>query len=103
MVLSESLTNKVGMCGGTIQPLGLTGCPWASAHVSLEALPTFVGGSCDKCVPGCVGDVANDCVVMKAGGAAIQAPPPEEAAADLAQAENKATEGGGGGWLSGWW
>jgi hypothetical protein len=44
MVLSESLTSKVGMCGGTIVPGELGKCPWASKHLAVEDMPTFVGG-----------------------------------------------------------
>ena len=35
-VLSESLTSKVGMCGGTIVAGELGKCPYASKHVATE-------------------------------------------------------------------
>jgi hypothetical protein len=66
-------------------------CPYASAQFdSLEQLPSFVGGSCRKCVPGCVGDVTNDFSTIKAGGVAAEAPPEKQ--------EEKPS-----GWLGGWW
>lgn len=49
MVLSESLTSKVGMCGGTIVPGELGKCPWASKHLAVEDMPTFVGGDRYDC------------------------------------------------------
>lgn len=50
MVLSESLTSKVGMCGGTIVAGELGKCPWASKHLAVEDMPTFVGGLKLACV-----------------------------------------------------
>ena len=98
MVLSESLTSKAAVCGGTIVPNGLSDCPWASQHIAPAVLPDFVGGSCNKCEPGCVGETKNDQTKMKAGGK--MAPPPKEG-------EELPPPPQGGGWLpsslSGWW
>ena len=46
MVLSASLTSKVGMCMGTIEPGKLGDCPWASVHLKIDEVPSFVGGKC---------------------------------------------------------
>ena len=95
MVLSQSLTSKASVCGGTIVPHGMGACSWASANVDPDLLPTFVGGNCDKCPGGCVGNTTNDQTKMKAGGDAAPIPkegeplPPPPA--------------GQKGWLGGWW
>lgn len=101
MVLSESLTSKVGMCGGTIVPGELGKCPWASKNLALEDMPTFVGGTC-SCPGGCVGDVPNDCTTVK-GSDII-----EQEEEEYEEEEEEAADGSGkpaasGGWLSGWW
>ncbi len=65
MVLSESLTGKVAMCGGTIAPGQLGACPYASKNINIDELPSFVGGTCSKCEGKCVGGIANDSTTMK--------------------------------------
>ena len=61
-------------------------------------MPTFVGGTC-SCPGGCVGDVPNDCAVVK--GSDIVQQEQEELEEDDEGAEEQ-KGGGGGGWFSGW-
>jgi hypothetical protein len=115
-VLSESLTSKVGMCGGTIAPGELGKCPYASKLLALEGscffvffffvahlwtldMPTFVGGTC-SCPGGCVGDVPNDCAVVK--GSDIVQQEEEEFEDEDEEGKEKAAPAAGGGWFSGW-
>jgi hypothetical protein len=111
MVLSESLTSKVGMCTGTIEPGKLSECPWASKHLRPEDMPTFVGGTC-SCPDGCVGkeevisiilwisngwfasgDVSNDCSEVK--GIDLVAQEEEEWTEESGEEEEA-------GWFGGW-
>lgn len=97
MVLSESLTSKVGMCTGTITPGKLMECPWASKNLRPEDMPTFVGGTCE-CEGGCVGDVPNDHCTVK--GIDLVAQEEEEWSEE--EGEEEAAPAAGGGWFSGW-
>lgn len=86
---------QAAFCGGTIAPGELSKCPYASANVKPEVLPSFVGGTCDKCVPGCIGGVPNVCTTIKASDEVapqVQDAPPQEE-----------SSGGGGGWFSSLW
>ncbi len=82
----------------------IAACPYASTHFdSLEQLPSFVGGSCRKCVPGCVGEVTNDCTTIKAGGVAVEPTEAERQALEQQSGEAAPPANAAGGWLSGWW
>jgi hypothetical protein len=98
MVLSESLTGKASMCGGTIAEGELMKCPYASKNINIADLPTFVGGTCN-CKGGCVGGVPNDCTTMKGldeDEVESDGDEEEEKKADAKPAE-------GGGWFSSIW
>ncbi len=60
-------------------------------------MPTFVGGTC-SCPGGCVGDVPNDCAVVKGSDIVQQ----EEEEFEEGEEEDGKAAAGGGGWFSGW-
>ena len=95
-VLSTSLTSKVGMCQGTIEPGKIGDCPWASKRFRAEDMPTFVGGTCE-CEGGCIGDVPNDHSIVIGSDIVVQ----EEEEWDE---EEDGEEGApaDAGWFGGW-
>ena len=59
LVMSKRLLAKITLCPGITLSEDVARCPFASKHLNLDDLPTFLGGRC-RCKPGCVSGVPND-------------------------------------------
>ncbi|KAI9333611.1 CRAL-TRIO domain-containing protein [Obelidium mucronatum] len=56
--LSKKTVEKIVFCPGKMSGKSITACPYLSQYLSLENVPSFLGGNCN-CKGGCIGGVPN--------------------------------------------